>query len=158
MKKNSIRLLESFVWETWRVSNKLRTFWREDDGRQAAMVMCREVRWWHDQAQPCEPAIMVQRRGGALCPVSLLPISISVMVIVPGLLLVLPLIPGLSPGARSCRMWFVLRWVSVLEVGPGRELIMQQWHRRHLSLPHWPDLVHLKRLAIHTLATSESAA
>ena len=67
---------------------------------------------------------------------SLLPISISVMVIVPGLLLVLALIPGLSPGARSCRMWFVLRWVSVLEVGPGRELIMQQWHRRHLSLPH----------------------
>ena len=35
--------------------------------------------------------------GGALCPVSLLPISISVMVIVPGLLLVLALIPGLSP-------------------------------------------------------------
>ena len=64
---------------------------------------------------------MVQRRGSPPVPLSLLPISISDMVFQRWVL-----VPALGPGSGATS------WVLVL--GPGRELIMQQWHCRHLSL------------------------
>ena len=100
--------MEDQIWpfwlSSWDSSSTTACVSRQMEARWWHRAMRGEARWWHGHVQPCEGATMVQRRGSPPVPLSLLPISISDMVILPRLL------PVLDPGS-SAGSWF---WCLVL--------------------------------------------